>query len=75
MHLAGHTVADGCLIDTHGARVCAEVWTLFAAACRRFGRKPTLIEWDTDLPALDLLLGEAATAAGIARRAHEDVHA
>ena len=75
MHLAGHTSVDGCLIDTHGARVCSEVWALFEAACRRFGPKPTLIEWDTDLPALDVLLGEAASAAAMARRTVEVSHA
>ena len=75
MHLAGHTLADGCLIDTHGARVCSEVWALFEEACRRFGPKPTLIEWDTDLPALEVLLGEAASAASIARRTVEVSHA
>ncbi|MEO8807523.1 MAG: DUF692 domain-containing protein [Burkholderiaceae bacterium] len=75
MHLAGHTLADGCLIDTHGARVCSEVWALYDEACRRFGPKPTLIEWDTDLPALDVLLGEAATASSVARRAAEVSHA
>jgi uncharacterized protein (UPF0276 family) len=75
MHLAGHTAADGCLIDTHGTRVCPEVWALFEEACRRFGPKPTLIEWDTDLPALEVLLGEAATAASIARRTVEVSHA
>jgi len=71
MHLAGHTSADGCLIDTHGARVCSEVWALFEEACRRFGPKPTLIEWDTDLPSLDVLLGEAETAGSISRRSVE----
>ena len=75
MHLAGHTSVDGCLIDTHGARVCSEVWGLFEEACRRFGPKPTLIEWDTDLPALDVLLGEATTADSIARRTVEVSHA
>ena len=75
MHLAGHTSADGCLIDTHGARVCSEVWALYEEACRRFGPKPTLIEWDTDLPTLDVLLGEAATASSIARRAVESSYA
>jgi len=73
MHLAGHATADGCLIDTHGTRVCAEVWALFDEACRRFGPKPTLIEWDTDLPTLDVLLGEAATAGSIARRRTAEV--
>lgn len=75
MHLAGHTLADGCLIDTHGARVCSAVWALFEEACRRFGPRPTLIEWDTDLPALDVLLDEARTAASVARRAVEVSHA
>lgn len=75
MHLAGHTSVDGCLIDTHGSRVCDEVWALFEAACRCFGPKPTLIEWDTDLPALDVLLGEAAIAGSVARRTAEAAHA
>jgi uncharacterized protein len=68
MHLAGHTVVDDCLIDTHGSLVCDPVWSLFEEACRRFGPKPTLIEWDTDLPALDVLLSQAAQADAIARR-------
>jgi uncharacterized protein (UPF0276 family) len=65
IHLAGHTATDAGLIDTHGAQVCAEVWALYREACRRFGPRPTLIEWDTDLPALDVLLDEAAGAAAI----------
>ena len=68
MHLAGHTVVDDCLIDTHGSLVCDPVWSLYGEACRRFGPKPTLIEWDTDLPALDVLLQQAAQASDIARR-------
>ena len=66
MHLAGHTVTDDCLIDTHGSAVCDPVWALYDEACRRFGPKPTLIEWDTDLPELDVLLGEASSARSIA---------
>ena len=73
IHLAGHAAVDACLIDTHGALVSTDVWTLFEEACRRFGPRPTLIEWDTDLPALDVLLSEAARAATIADRAHADV--
>ena len=68
MHLAGHTVVDDCLVDTHGSLVSDPVWVLYAEACRRFGPKPTLIEWDTDLPALDVLLSQAAQASAIARR-------
>ncbi|TXL71126.1 DUF692 domain-containing protein [Vineibacter terrae] len=66
IHLAGHARndADGevILIDDHGARVDAAVWALYRAAIARFGRRPTLIEWDTDVPALDVLLDEAARA-------------
>jgi hypothetical protein len=66
MHLAGHTVtARGgrrLLIDTHSAPVCAEVWQLYAQALDRFGPLPTLIEWDTDLPALEVLIAEAERA-------------
>ena len=61
-HLAGFEVAEGCLIDTHGSRVADAVWSLYAAAVERIGARPTLVEWDCDMPALDVLLGEAATA-------------
>jgi len=64
-HLAGFEVADGCLIDTHGSRVDDAVWSLYAAAVERIGARPTLVEWDCDLPALDVLLGEAAAARSI----------
>jgi uncharacterized protein len=75
IHLAGHAAVDDCLVDTHGARVGDPVWALYAEACRRFGPRPTLIEWDTDLPALDVLLSEAARAAAIASRFAEVAHA
>jgi uncharacterized protein len=65
-HLAGHAVndADGqpILIDDHGSRVADAVWALFADTVRRFGPRPTLIEWDTDIPALSVLLDEARRA-------------
>jgi hypothetical protein len=65
-HLAGHTrkVIDGhaLLIDDHGSCVCDEVWALYALALERIGSRPTLIEWDTDVPALPVLLAEAAAA-------------
>jgi len=66
IHLAGHAIndADGrpILIDDHGSSVSAEVWTLYARALTRFGRVPSLVEWDTDVPALDELMGEAKKA-------------
>ena len=65
-HLAGHAVndADGVpvLIDDHGSRVSEGVWSLFGEIVRRYGPRPTLVEWDTDLPALDVLLDEARQA-------------
>ncbi len=62
IHLAGFERAGDLLIDTHGARVSAEVWALYRAALERIGARPTLIEWDTELPALDVLLDEARIA-------------
>jgi uncharacterized protein (UPF0276 family) len=68
IHLAGHHVAEDVdiLIDDHGARVAKPVWGLYAAALRRFGPVPTLIEWDTNLPALEVLLDEARHAEELA---------
>lgn len=66
IHLAGHSVERHGLrelrVDTHDRRVCDEVWKLYGLALERFGARPTLIEWDTHLPALEVLLEEAATA-------------
>lgn len=69
IHLAGYTASDGILIDTHGARVSSEVWALYAVALDRLGPRPTLIEWDTDIPELDVLLDEAARATRLLERA------
>jgi len=67
IHLAGHWVTEAAVIDHHGDRVAEPVWDLYRAALRRFGPCATLIEWDTDIPALDVLLQEAekARAAGV----------
>lgn len=65
IHLAGHQVTELAVIDHHGDRVADAVWSLYARALRRFGRIPTLIEWDTDVPSLDVLLADAARAQGI----------
>lgn len=68
IHLAGHAVTEYGLIDTHGSRVCDEVWSLLRAVRARGVVAPALIEWDTDLPALEVLLDEAARADGIGAR-------
>ena len=75
IHLAGHChvrpqpgedARDEIIVDDHGSRVCAEVWQIYRHAIARFGAVPTLIEWDTDIPALDVLLDEAAQARSVA---------
>jgi uncharacterized protein (UPF0276 family) len=65
IHLAGHSIAGDCLIDDHASRVTAEVWELYRSACARFGAVPALIEWDTDIPPLTVLLEEAMNARAI----------
>lgn len=69
MHLAGFDRSEHCLIDTHGAPVAEPVWALYREALERFGPVPTLIEWDTDIPPLQVLLDEAAKAS-FRRKAH-----
>lgn len=62
IHLAGFDASGPIVIDTHGAPVAPEVWSLYEDAIARFGPVPTLIEWDTDIPAFAVLEREAATA-------------
>ena len=68
IHLAGHHPVEdvNILIDDHGSRVAKPVWELYAAAVRRFGPVPTLIEWDTNLPTLEVLLDDAHQAEELA---------
>ena len=77
MHLAGFTVnrfEDGqILIDSHNQLICEEVWSLYRQAIQRFGPTPTLIEWDTDLPPLQVLLDEAEHADTTLREHHARV--
>ena len=66
LHLAGHCIndADGVriLIDDHGSPVDPAVWDLYESTIRRFPNAATLIEWDSNLPPLPVLLAEAAEA-------------
>ena len=71
IHLAGYFAGEHCLIDTHGDRVANPVWRLYEAALRRFGPVPTLIEWDTDIPGLEVLLEEANKARACMDARHE----
>ena len=73
VHLGGYTPEEDpatpgqdLLVDTHAASISDGAWKLYAFAVQRFGLKPTLIEWDSDLPDLSTLLAEAARADTIA---------
>jgi uncharacterized protein len=69
IHLAGHFAGEDCLIDHHGDHVCDAVWQLFGRTVMRGGPKPTLIEWDTNIPPLEVLMAEAARADAVTRAA------
>ena len=76
IHLAGHAVRQldsghTLRIDDHGSRVAPAVWSLYAEALDLFGPMPTLVEWDTNVPPLAVLLAEAAQATLMLERAGE----
>lgn len=79
IHLAGHATINVCdhqlRIDDHGSHVCKEVWSLYGQTIARIGQRHTLIEWDTNVPALSELLLEAASGDLIAAKAISDRHA
>lgn len=62
IHLAGHIDCGDIVIDDHGSRVCDEVWQIYLHAQSLFGGVPALVEWDTDLPDLQVLLAETDLA-------------
>jgi uncharacterized protein len=70
IHLAGHARLDQVLVDDHGSEVSDEVWELYRFALARFGPRPTLIEWDTNIPALSRLVAEADRAQTLIEEAH-----
>ena len=63
IHLAGYDANGEIVIDDHGSRVHAPVWQVYRHALGVTGALPTLVEWDTGVPALEVLLGEAREAA------------
>lgn len=84
VHVAGHAVEEingtHLRIDDHGSAVCADVWILFGRLIERVGPKPTLVEWDTNVPTWGLLQAEADKADALLRqnnmvfgRRHDDV--
>ena len=79
IHVAGHSVNEAAgrpiLIDDHGSPVSHAVWTLYEEALRRFGPRPTLVEWDTAIPPLDTLMAEARRADARLLLVTDDAHA
>jgi uncharacterized protein len=70
IHLAGFDDSGACLIDTHGTPVAHEVWSLYRETITRLGPRPTLIEWDTDIPPLAVLVAEAEKAENVLEHCH-----
>lgn len=75
IHLAGHCHVlpqrgedpkAEMVVDDHGSRVCADVWQIYRHAIDRFGAVPTLVEWDTNIPELEVLMEEVACARTVA---------
>ena len=62
MHLAGHTDKGTYVLDTHSEPVCDEVWSLYRRAVARCGAVATLVEWDDEIPAWEVLAAEADRA-------------
>jgi uncharacterized protein (UPF0276 family) len=68
IHLAGYADLGDLVVDDHGSAVHAPVWALYRHTLQRLGARPTLLEWDTDLPPLDVLLAETALAEATAQQ-------
>lgn len=75
LHLAGHKDCGDIVIDDHGSLVCDPVWEIYRYALARFGGATeglaSLVEWDTDIPPLQVLLDEAARAQVLQAQAEE----
>ena len=69
IHLAGYHDGGDIVIDDHGSCVHDDVWQVYRHALRRLGPRPTLVEWDSALPPLAVLLGEADKARACAAEA------
>ncbi|MDJ0740639.1 MAG: DUF692 domain-containing protein [Gammaproteobacteria bacterium] len=73
IHLAGHETRGDYLVDAHNSRVSAPVWALFAQAAARLPDVAVCIEWDNDIPPLDVLLDEMRHAGELQRQARAEV--
>lgn len=79
IHLAGYQInilenEEEIYLDTHGKPVHDAVWDLYDYTLQKFGNMPTLVEWDTDIPALEVLLAEASKADDIQQKNYKKSH-
>ena len=68
IHLAGYTLVNNgeFIIDDHSQPISNIGWQIYQFTLQRFGKIPTLIEWDNNLPSWNTLLNEAKKARSIA---------
>lgn len=65
IHFGGHEDRGTYLFDTHGDRMKPGAWDIYKHVLTTMGPKPTTFEWDSDVPALDVLLEERQKAVEI----------
>jgi uncharacterized protein (UPF0276 family) len=69
IHLAGHDRYPDVIIDSHGAPVCDDVWSLYRYVLERTGPVSTLIEWDQAIPSMEAVLDQADQARAVLKEA------
>lgn len=79
-HLAGHQIntlesGEKIYLDTHNNPIYSEVWNLYEYALHRFNNVKTLIEWDVDIPPLEILVAEANKANILHQQVEEEINA
>lgn len=72
IHLAGHSIIDGKMVDTHGEPICEDVWEIYRNVVQLYPSIPCLIEWDTNLPDWSELMLERKKAMDILAHARND---
>lgn len=71
IHLAGHEDRGSFLFDTHDRAVSSSVWKLYEYFVSSFGIRPSLLEWDSEIPSLEEILKEAHKMEISYQRNHE----
>lgn len=74
IHLGGHAededdAGEPLLIDAHDREVADPVWALYEQLINRIGPRPTLIEWDNDVPEWSVLYEDVKRADMLLARA------